>query len=263
VIAANNDGLWNPAGAVLAFRVDPHFYQTTWFLAICVIVPGLIALGVHWMRMRRLAYRFQLIAQERARLTRELHDSLLQGFSGVVYQLEAVKRQFESAPVVSKQRLERAIEQADQSLQEARRAMQSMRLSALENSTLPDALSAIAARLTEGTSVHFHLEVSGRMRHPSYDAQAGVYMIGREAIANAVTHAHATRIKAELTYTEKELRLVVQDNGRGFDPESAMDKSGHWGMSGMRERAAQLGADLTVNSSPGRGTKIEVAVPQK
>ena len=78
-----------------------------------------------------------------------------------------------------------------------------------------------------------------------------------------MNHARATKIPARLTYSDKELRLVVEDNGTGFDPEQALHKSGHWGLSGMRERAAQLGADFTVNSSPGRGTRIEVVVPQK
>ena len=78
-----------------------------------------------------------------------------------------------------------------------------------------------------------------------------------------MNHANATRIRAGLTYSDKELRLVVQDDGTGFDPETAMSKTGHWGMSGMRERAAHLGAIFTVNSSPGEGTKIVVVVPQK
>jgi signal transduction histidine kinase len=263
VIAANNDGLWNNQGSAVSFRVDPYFYQTNWFIGVCIAVPLLIAAGAHQMRIRRLALRYQLIAQERARLSRELHDSLLQGFAAVVYQLEAAVRQFDSAPETSKQRLRRALDQADQSLQEGRSAIQSMRLSALENKTLPEALSAVAARLTEGTSIHFRLEVKGRMHHPSYDAQAGLYMIGREAIANAVSHARATRIHAGLTYSDKELRLVVEDNGTGFDPETAMQKTGHWGMSGMRERTAELGGDFLVDSSPGQGTKIEVVVPQK
>jgi signal transduction histidine kinase/ligand-binding sensor domain-containing protein len=263
VIACNNDDVWNTQGAVLAFRVQAYFYQTWWFVGLCVSVPAFLAWGVHRLRVRRLVSRFQLIAQERARFTRELHDSLLQGFAGVVYQLEAAARQFESAPETSKQRLERAIDQADQSLQEARRTILSMRLPALESSTLPEALSAIAARLTGGTSILFHLEVKGRVRHLPYDAQANMYLIGREAITNSVNHAQATRILAGLAYSEKELRLMVQDDGVGFDPATAMAKKDHWGMAGMQERATQIGATLTVNTSPGRGTKIEVVVPRK
>src|ERR1017187_2821867 len=134
VIACNNDGVWNREGAALAFLIKPYFYQTWWFAAACAGALGLLGWGAVRLRVRRVVSRLQLIAQERARLTRELHDSLLQGFVGVVYQLEAVARQFETAPAASKQRLERAIEQADHSLQEARRTILAMRLPALENS---------------------------------------------------------------------------------------------------------------------------------
>jgi signal transduction histidine kinase/ligand-binding sensor domain-containing protein len=263
VIACNNDGVWNTSGAVLALRVPPHFYQTTWFIALCVVLVASVAWGADQIRVRGVVSRFQLIAQERARLTRELHDSLLQGFVGVVYQLEAVARQFDTAPEASKQRLERAIDQADQALLEARRTILSMRLPALEHSTLPEALSAIAARLTEGTSVVFRLDVKGRVRQLPYDAQANVYLIGREAIANSVSHARASRILAALAYSEKELRLTVQDDGSGFDPQAAIAKNDHWGMAGMRERAETIGASFVLDTSPGRGTKIEVVFRRK
>ena len=258
VIACNNDGVWNTRGAVLAFRVPPHFYQTTWFIAFCIALAASAVWGGHQLRVRGVVSRFQLIAQERARLTRELHDSLLQGFAGVVYQLEAVAHQLDTAPEAGKQRLERAIDLADQALLEARRTILSMRLPALEHSTLPEALSAIAARLTEGTPVVFRLDVKGRVRQLPYDAQANVYLIGREAIANSVNHARASRILAALAYSEKELRLTVQDDGSGFDPQEAIARQDHWGMAGMRERAKTIGASFALDTSPGRGTKIEV-----
>jgi signal transduction histidine kinase len=205
----------------------------------------------------------QLIAQERARLMRELHDSLLQGFAGVVYQLEAVARQFETAPHISKQRLERAIEQADHSLLEARRTILSMRLPALENSTLPEALSAIATQLTEDTSIAVWLEVKGRVQQLPYDQQANVYLIGREAMTNSVNHARASRVVAALAYSNKELRLTVHDDGSGFDPQAVTAKEDHWGMRGMRERAESIGAAFMLDAAPGRGTRIEVVVPRK
>ena len=193
VEACNNDGVWNLAGTSLAFRIEPYFYQTTWFAALCVLSLALIAWGIHQMRVRMLVTRFEAIASERARLTRELHDSLLQGFVAVVYQLEAAARQIVSAPEAGKLRLERAIEQADRALGEARRTMLAMRLPALENSTLPEALSQIAGGLMEGTDIDFHLDVKGRVRQLPYDAQANVFLICREAITNSVNHARPTR----------------------------------------------------------------------
>jgi len=259
VIACNNDGVWNTSGASLAFRLAPYFYQTTWFAVSCGGVLALLIWGFHLLRVRRLVSRFQLVAQERARVTRELHDSLLQGFSGVVYQLEAAARLFESNPELSKERLEHAINQADQSLGETRRTIMSMRLPALENHTLPEALSVIGAELTKGTPTTFHLTVRGLIRQLGYDVQANIYLIGREAITNAVNHADARRILAQMTYSEKEVRLTVEDDGSGFDLEAAAAKKDHWGVAGMRERANQIGASFTLESAPGRGTKIAVS----
>jgi ligand-binding sensor domain-containing protein len=260
VIACNNDGVWNPSGAGLAFRLAPYFYQTNWFAVSCAGVLALLIWGFHRLRVRRLVSRFQLVAQERARVTRELHDSLLQGFSGVVYQLEAAARLFESNPELSKERLERAIDQADRSLGETRRTIMSMRLPALEDHTLPEALSAIGAQLTKGTPITFHLTVRGVIRQLRYDVQANIYLIGREAITNAVNHAAARRILAQMTYSEGEVRLTVLDDGSGFDPGAAMEKKDHWGVAGMRERANQIGASFTLESALGRGTKIGVSV---
>jgi signal transduction histidine kinase len=263
VTASNNDGVWNTTGASLAFQIAPYFYQTWWFAVLCAGIATLLAWGTHRLRVRRLVTRFQLVAQERTRVTRELHDSLLQGFSGVVLQLEAVARQFESNPGTSKQRLERAIHQADHSLAEARRTIMSMRLPALENQTLPEALSAVGSQATEGTSISFHLAVRGHVRQLPYDAQANLYLVGREAITNAVNHARAKRIAAQLTYSTKATRLTVEDDGSGFDLESAKAKQDHWGLLGMQERAKHLGATLSIDSATGRGTKIEVAIPAR
>jgi ligand-binding sensor domain-containing protein/anti-sigma regulatory factor (Ser/Thr protein kinase) len=263
VIACNNDGVWNTSGASLAFRLAPYFYQTIWFAVSCAGVLALLIWGFYRLRVRRLVSRFQLVAQERARVTRELHDSLLQGFSGVVYQLEAAARLFESNPELSKERLEHAINQADQSLGETRRTIMSMRLPALEDHTLPEALSAIGAQLTKGTPSTFHLTVRGLVRQLRYDVQANLYLIGREAITNAVNHAEARRIHAQMMYSEGEVRLTVEDDGAGFDRETAMEKKDHWGVAGMRERANQIGASFTLESAPGRGTKIGVSVECK
>jgi len=263
VIACNNDGVWNAQGAELALRVNPYFYQTTWFALVCLSAALLLVWSVHQLRVRRLVSRFHLIAAERARFSRALHDSLLQGFTGVVYQLEAAVRQFEAAPDVSKQRLERALNQADESLLEARELIVSMRIPALENSTLPDALAATIAQAVSGLSVDFQLEVKGRVRQGPYDLEANIFLIAREAVTNSLNHAAAKRIRLELNYAEKELLLTVQDNGIGFDPELALAKAGHWGFRGMRERARQIGGTFAVESAPGRGSKITVAAPWK
>jgi len=224
---------------------------------------ALMGWGVHLMRLRMLVARYEAIAGERARLTRELHDSLLQGFVAVVYQLEAAARQIVAAPEMGRQRLERAIEQADRALREARRTMLAMRIPELETSTLPEAVSDIAQSLLEGTEIRFHLDVKGRVRQLPYDTQANVFVIAREAMSNAVNHAHPSRVLVRLTYSARQVELIVEDDGDGFDVKEGMAKQGHWGMAGMRERASHIGATFSVRSSPGAGTKVELVVPSK
>jgi signal transduction histidine kinase len=260
VTACNNDGVWNLAGADVGLLLTPYFYQTAWFGLACLGAMGSLIWGIHVLRIRRIVARFELISQERARITRDLHDSLLQGFSGVVYQMEAAARLLQSNPQLSKQRLEHAIEQADQSLQEARQALSNLRVPGLENRTLPEALSAIGGKLTDGSPVAFHPMIKGRVRELGYAVQASLYLIAREAITNAVNHAGARHVVAQLTYADKEVRLVVQDDGNGFDPAVATAKKDHWGLAGMRERAQQIGATFMVDTEPGRGTSICVSV---
>jgi signal transduction histidine kinase/ligand-binding sensor domain-containing protein len=263
VIASNNDGVWNNDGAELALRVDPYFYQTRWFALLCLTAALLAVWSVHRLRMRRVVTRLQLIGAERARVSRELHDSLLQGFAGVVYLLEAAARQFEAAPKVSKQRLEQALDQADQSLREARQMIVSMRIPALENSTLVEALRATLEQMVCGLPVNLQFEVKGRARQGPYEVEANIFLIAREAVTNSMSHASPTRVRSELRYTQKELHLTIEDDGAGFDPEIALTKAGHFGFRGMRERARQIGGRFSVESAAGRGTTIEVAVPWK
>jgi signal transduction histidine kinase/ligand-binding sensor domain-containing protein len=263
VIACNNDGLWNNAGADFALRVDPYFYQTKWFALLCLTAVTLLVWSAHRLKVRRVVSRLQLIAAERVRFGRELHDSLLQGFSGVVFLLEAAARQFETAPEAAKQRLDRAIDQADRSLREAREMIVSMRIPVLENNTLPEALQTTVEEMMFGMAVDFQFEVKGRPEQGSYNVEANLFLIAREAVTNALKHASAKRIRLELCYTPRELCLTIQDDGVGFRPEEAADKAGHFGFHGMQERARLIRGRFSVNSAPGCGTTIEVAVGWK
>jgi len=263
VIACNNDGLWNTAGADFALRVDPYFYQTKWFALLCLTAVTLLVWSAHQLKVRRVVSRLQLITAERVRFGRELHDSLLQGFTGVVFLLEAAARQFETAPEAAKQRLERAIDQADRSLREAREMIVSMRIPALENNTLPEALQTTALEMVADTSVDVQFEIKGRPEQGPYNVEANLFLIAREAVTNALKHASAKRIRLELCYTPKELHLTIQDDGLGFEPVEAAAKAGHFGLHGIEERARLIRGRFSVNSAPGKGTTIEVAVGWK
>ena len=261
VIASNNDGLWNNDGASIALRVDPYFYQTWWFLLLCLLSTLMMVWLAHRLKVRAVVSRLELIAAERVRFSRELHDSLLQGFSGVVYLLEAASRQFDSAPQASKQRLDRALDQADQSLREARQMIGSMRIPALENHTLAEALRATVGQMMSGMGVDFQFEVKGRVQQAPYNVEANLFLLAREAVTNSLNHASASRICLTLAYAAEELRVTVEDDGKGFDPEAALSKAGHWGFRGMRERARAIGGDFQVHTAPGHGSTIQVSVP--
>jgi signal transduction histidine kinase/ligand-binding sensor domain-containing protein len=261
VSACNLDGACNEAGAAAAFRVMPHFWQTIWFnLAAAAALAGMVW-GGYRFRMRQVVRRFHLVAQERARVTREIHDSLLQGFAGVVLQLDAASRQFATNPTASKDRLDRALDQADQSLREARHMLLDMRLPILEDRTLVEALSEVGENAVRGAGIAFHVRARGAEKPLPYPAQAALFLIGREAITNAVNHARAGRITVHVVSGEKSCRLSVEDDGVGFDVEAAKRKAGHLGVQGMTERAREAGAELRIESAPGQGSRIEVVVP--
>lgn len=263
VTACNLDAVCNETGAAVDFRVMPLYYQTIWFKLSAALAVGGLIWGSFRLRMRRVDARYRLVAQERARLTREIHDSLLQGFAGVALQLHAASRQFSSHPDLSKERLDRALEQADQSLREARQMLLDMRLPILEGRSLAEAIGEVGGNATRGTSIAFHLKSRGKEKPLPYPAQAALFLIGREAIFNAVNHAQPGRINVQIVSTDRECRLSVQDDGIGFDLEAAKRKPGHLGVQGMAERARETGALFRIDTRPGCGARVEVVVPRK
>jgi signal transduction histidine kinase len=263
VAAANLDGVWNESGAAIDFRIVPYYYETWWFDVLLMLAAYGVGWVVYRFHMARVKERFQLVAQERARLTREIHDSLLQGFVGVVFQLHAASRQFGSNPEGSKKKLDEALQRADHSIKEARQLLLDMRLPVLEDRTLPEALAEVGVEATKETRIDFQIKTTGVVAPLPYAEQAALFLIGREAIHNAATHAQANRISAQLSYAEKEVRLAVEDDGTGFDPELASRKEGHFGLWSMRERAQKSGGEFRIDTEPGRGSRIEVAMPRK
>jgi signal transduction histidine kinase/ligand-binding sensor domain-containing protein len=260
VMACNLDDVCNEQGGAVEFQIIPYFHQTIWFKLLLVAFAASVAWSLHLLRLRNVKMRFRLAAQERARVTREIHDTLLQGFAGVVYQLDAASRQFDSQPAASKDRLNRALDQADNALTEARRTLQDMRLPVLEDSTLPEALQDVGVNAVEGSGAAFTLRVKGNVAPLPYSAQAAMFLIGREAINNAANHSGAGRITVHLHYSDREFRLLIQDDGSGFDPAEAKKKVGHFGVESMAARARLAGADFHLDTAPGKGTAITVTV---
>ncbi len=264
VQASNNDGVWNETGAALAFYLRPRFYETWWFAAFVVTSLALVGAALYRLRVRRIEREFNVVLTERARLAREIHDTLAQGFTALSLQLELVTRLIDCAPATAKAHLEQARSLVRDSLAEARRTVWDLRSSSLEASDLPTALQQAAHQLTAGSEVNAQVEVSGTYRQLNRALEDHLLRIGQEAITNAVKHARATNIRLLLAFEPQRLRFSVRDNGIGFDA-TALPANGHrqggFGLVGIRERAAQIGGQLAVNSRLHEGTEIVIEIP--
>jgi len=271
--AANNSGVWNDEGTQLEFSIAPAFYQTTWFrLAGAALLFGLAWGGLQlWLRMRirRLNRRFEATLEarvaERTRIARDLHDTLLQRFHGLLLQFQAAFNLLPDRPRDSKQVLARAIDQVAEAITEGRDTVQGLRTSTVETNNLADALRALAEDLANenghGASAHIQVQGSSQALHPLVRDET--FRIAGEALRNAFRHAEAKLIEVEICYDRRELRVRVRDDGKGIDPEvlRAGHKEGHFGLSGMRERAELAGGKLTIRSSVETGTEVEFSAP--
>jgi signal transduction histidine kinase len=271
VIAANNSGIWNEQGDTLEFSVAPAYYQTNWFRAICAIFfVGLLWAAYQW-RLRQLARQFSLALDarvaERTRIGRELHDTLLQSFQGVLLKFQSVLKRLPERPIEAKDRMERALDQATEAITEARDAVQGLRSSALHTNDLADCLARVGEELMgdgiDSNSAVIHVQVEGAPRELKPIVLDEAYRIACEALRNAVRHAQARQIAVEIQYSESRFRLRVRDDGRGMAQETVerQPPTGHFGLHGMRERAEIIGAQIDVWSKLDSGTAIDLTVP--
>jgi ligand-binding sensor domain-containing protein/signal transduction histidine kinase len=260
VMARNNDGVWNLQGASFALYLQPHFYQTYWFYALCVLALALLIWQSYRLRVRQMARQFSAVLAERNRIAREIHDNLAQEILGISVQLELVARLMTVSTETARTHLDQARILVRNGIAEARRYVWDLRSQALENNDLPAALSETARRLTAETDVQAQVQVSGTFRPLTRLVESNLLRIGQEAINNAVRHAQAQRILINLKFDTRRVQLSVRDNGRGFDQQRTSGE-GHFGLVGMRERAEQMGATLFIHSQPDEGTEVVVEVP--
>ena len=211
-------------------------------------------------RERALAARFTAALEERTRLAREIHDTLLQGFTGVALQLTAVAHRSADPGTVAA--LGEVIGQAQRTLDDARQAVWDLRAPS-PSGNLAEAVREAAEQAVRGTDLALELEVSGAPYPVAARVEAAVARVLQESIANTVRHAEARSVWVRLRYTPRALRLTVRDDGKGFpvDPEFR-GYGGHWGLLGMRERAAELQGSLRVESAPDCGTAVALRVPR-
>jgi signal transduction histidine kinase/ligand-binding sensor domain-containing protein len=272
VKAANNSGIWNEDGAQLAFSIEPAFHQTAWFrlLALALLLALAWSAFQLWMRLRIRRERRQFEATlearvaERTRIARDLHDTLLQRFNGVLLQFQAACNLLPDRPRESRQVLSVAIDQVAEAITEGRDTVQGLRSAASAANDLAQALREFAATLARecGRAASAHVEVQGAPRMLDPGVRDEAFFIAGEALRNAFHHAGAAQVDVEIRHDPRQLRVRVRDDGQGIDPAILQaGKEGHFGLSGMRERAELLGGRLTVRSGAGAGTEVELSVP--
>jgi signal transduction histidine kinase/ligand-binding sensor domain-containing protein len=264
VIACNNDGLWNETGSTLDFTVTPAWYQTKLFLVFSAATALLLGWIIYQLRIRKIAAimsaRFDERLAERTRLARELHDTLLQTIQGSkMVADDALDQSADLARMRSA--MERVSGWLGQAVEEGRTALRSLRASTIETNDLASSLrDATKTCLIHGSmKVEFLVTGASRLMHPIVRDE--IYRIGYEAIRNASLHSKGSLLVVELVYGQ-DLLLRVTDNGKGIEPAIAAEgKKGHFGLQGMRERAARIGAKLNIVTSTASGTEISLAVP--
>jgi signal transduction histidine kinase len=242
----------------LAIVATAAFLTTAW------VVTAMVA-RVRKLTEAQLSLRFEERLAERTRIARELHDTLLQSFQGLMLHFQAVNDLLPAG--TAKQALEKALDRADQAIVEGRDAIQNLRSSTTVTNELEHAMAALGEEFgsahdgkTASPPLRVSVEGTPRELHPIL--RDDVYRIAREALQNAFRHAQATKIEAEITYGERVVRMRIRDDGRGIDPKLLhAGRDGHWGLPGMRERAQQIGARLDIWSEVGAGTEIELCIP--
>jgi signal transduction histidine kinase/ligand-binding sensor domain-containing protein len=264
VQASNADGLWNETGDAIEFYLAPHFYRTGWFYGLCAL--GVLSLGLWFHRSRLARVRAEALATaaERARVARELHDSLLQEMSAVAMMINAIRTTLPAAAAGAAEKLTKIESTVTASLAETRRYVWDLR----DPPEKPEAASDLEAGLGRlaakavGNGVECTVRREGEVVPLPGAVCEELLRMAQETLANAVKHARARYIRVRLCYDKTAVRLVVSDDGRGFDPGAVVAaQAGHFGLVGLRERATRLGATLNLDSRPGRGTTVEVTVP--
>jgi signal transduction histidine kinase len=272
LVASNSEGLWNGPEARITVSVAPTYYQTNWFRAFLVLAFLALLWISYQLRLRQLQRKFNVGLEarvnERTRIARELHDTLLQTFHGLMFQFQAVRNLMTRRPDEAMRSLDEAINDTQKALAESRDAIQGLRFEPTAEWNLAELLVAESRELARaGNGKYepptFALTEEGERRSLSPNAQSDVRRIALELLRNAYRHAGAHRIEAEVRYGDQMLRLRIRDDGKGIDPEVLRDggRAGHWGIPGVRERAERVGALVDFWSEGGAGTEVQVEVP--
>ena len=268
VIASNDAGVWNTVGAHLPIRIIPAWYQTWWFYALCAFLAVAVLAALYRLRLEQVRADTRRLLEarlsERERIARDLHDTLLQGMQGLIWRFEAATNRI-PLDQPARKLMEQSLERADKLLGESRDRVKDLRPVGRDVVDLAQALAAEGAQFAQLGRAELRVSVQGTPRdlHPVVREEG--LLIAREALYNAFRHSGAKDVEVEVNYGEAALLIRVRDDGRGIG-KSVLDaggRAGHFGLTGMRERAEKLGAELQILSRPGIGTEIDLRVPAK
>ncbi|HUD14880.1 MAG TPA: two-component regulator propeller domain-containing protein [Terracidiphilus sp.] len=259
VQASNNDGVWNTEGAALEFKLRPHFFQTLWFYALLVLAFVGLVLLVQRLRLKRAEREFNAVLGERNRIAREIHDTLAQGYVGISVQLEVLAELLRLSKVdAAAKHLDLTRGYVREGLADARQSIWALRSQDSGETTLPVKLR----RMVESEGNHgleSSFSIFGAYRPLPPGTEREILRIAQEAIHNVRKHARAHTLLVQLEYGSQEIALDVRDDGQGFAPGEA-PAAGHYGLTGMRERATTIGGKLEITSEPGGGTTVRLCV---
>lgn len=269
VQAATTRGNWNMPGASLQIVVLPPWWQSWWarLAVIGILLAGLVSL--YRYRVAKVAAQYSIRLEERIsernRLARDLHDTLLQSFQGLIYRLQAVRHSLPHQPAAAAAMLDVVLDKGDEAIIEGRNAVQALRDSTHADFDIVAAVRSEAeelAKLNPSNAASFKFNVYGQPFDLDPKVRDDVYRIILEALRNAFRHAGASSIDCEFIFTDADLRIQVRDDGSGIRSSAGEDGTStkRWGLAGMKERAEKIGAHLLIESHSGKGTKIELVV---
>jgi ligand-binding sensor domain-containing protein/two-component sensor histidine kinase len=269
VQGATSGGAWSDPGVEVRIEILPPWWGTWGFRSACALFTLVSLWLAYYLHLRRIAQQFNARLDERGRIARELHDTLLQSFHGLTFRFQAARNMLPRRPEEAIETLDGALERAEQAISESRDAIHDLRSSTAVTNELAQAVTALGNEMSRELAAHashdspkFHVVVEGSPRDLHPILRDEVYAIVREAVRNAFHHAQARAIEAQITYNASSFRLRIRDDGKGIDPAIVAEgRPGHYGVPGMRERARRIGGKLDVWTGAAAGTEIELSIP--
>jgi ligand-binding sensor domain-containing protein/signal transduction histidine kinase len=262
VLAYEIDDPRHTSEQVLSIQLRPHFYQAEWFLALCGVVTVALAWGLYRLHLRNIRQRFTAVLDERGRLAREMHDTLIQGCVGVSALLEAASSALGVSSKLSNDLLDRARSEVRTAVDEARAAVWNLRNTSERGQDVVKTVSRLVQQMSTEAGISVRFSSTGTPVALGAECEWSLLMIIREALQNAIRHGRPTSLTVTLDFCDERLSVDIEDNGCGFQPAAGgSSNGGHFGLIGMRERAERLGGEFVVASGCGTGTQVRLRLP--